>query len=249
MTYSSGLFEGDLTRSLEQAQDAKYARIIDQLNAKPGDSLLEVGCGWGGFAQAAAQRGLRVTGITLSREQLAFAKARMEREGLTDRVSLHLQDYRDLGDLPFDHIVSVEMIEAVGQRWWPLYFSTLARCLKPGGRIVIQSIDIEDKRFDAYSRTTDFIQQYVFPGGMLPSPSRIVSHAQGAGLKPVACLDFGMDYAHTLALWRSAFEANLPAVKHLGFDDAFVRIWRMYLCYCEAGFRLGRTSVKHWTFE
>ncbi len=249
MTYSSALFEGDLTRSLEDAQDAKYARIIGQLDARPGDSVLEVGCGWGGFAQAAAERGLKVTGITLSREQLAFAQARMARHGLTDRVSLHLMDYRDLGEQRFDHIVSVEMIEAVGQRRWPLYFSTLARCLKPGGRVVIQSIDIEDARFDAYSRTTDFIQQHVFPGGMLPSPSRIISHAQHVGLKPVDCLDFGMDYAHTLERWRAAFEANLPAVMRMGFDDAFVRIWRMYLCYCEAGFRLGRTSVKHWTLE
>jgi len=247
MTYSSALFEGDRTRSLERAQDAKYARIIDQLGAVPGQTVLEIGCGWGGFAEAAARRGLKVFGVTLSDAQLAYAQARTARQGLDDKVELRLMDYRDLGERQFDHIVSVEMIEAVGERRWPLYFSTLAKCLKPGGRVVIQAIDIDQTRFDAYRRSTDFIQQYVFPGGMLPTPGHIVSHAAAVGLKPVDCLDFGADYADTLACWRERFEANLPAVMHLGFDEAFVRIWRMYLCYCEAGFRAGRTSVKHWT--
>lgn len=249
MTYSSGLFEGDNTRSILDAQHAKYDHIIDALHATPGQTVLEVGCGWGGFAERAAQRGLNVVGITLSDAQLAYAQARIARLGLTDRVDLRLMDYRDLKGQTFDHIVSIEMVEAVGERRWPLYFATLAQCLRPGGRIVIQAIDISDDRYEAYRQGTDFIQQYVFPGGMLPAPAAFASQVSMAGLSVVSRLSFGIDYAQTLLHWRHAFEANLSTILQQGFDEAFVRIWRMYLCYCEAGFREQRTDVKIWTLE
>lgn len=247
MTYSSGLFEGENTRSTLAAQHAKYDHIIDQLHATRGQTVLEVGCGWGGFAERAAQRGLNVVGVTLSDAQLAYAQARMVRLGLDDRVELKLMDYRDLTGRTFDHIVSIEMVEAVGERRWPLYFSTLAQCVRPGGRIVIQAIDISDDRYESYRQGTDFIQQYVFPGGMLPAPAAFADQVSRAGLTVLSRLSFGIDYAQTLLRWRQAFEANLSIILQQGFDEAFVRIWRMYLCYCEAGFREQRTDVKIWT--
>lgn len=246
MTYSAGLFEGDLTRGLEQAQDAKYDRILDQIDALPGQTILEVGCGWGGFAERAARRGLNVVGITLSDAQLEWATQRMRQTGLSDRVSLRLQDYRDVPE-KFDHIVSIEMFEAVGLLHWPSYFQMLARCLKPGGRIVVQTIDMTEDKFDSYRRGTDFIQQYIFPGGMLPSPSRFRKECEAAGLRALEVLSFGQDYAETLKRWAQRFEASLSQIRELGYDDAFIRIWKMYLAYCEVGFRQTRTDVKQWT--
>ena len=246
MTYSSALFEGDMARGLEQAQDAKYDRILDQINARPGQTVLEVGCGWGGFAERAAKRGLNVVGITLSDAQLEWATQRMRNAGLSERVTLRLQDYRDVPE-KFDHIVSIEMFEAVGLLHWSGYFQMLARCLKPGGRIVIQTIDIAEEKFDSYRSGTDFIQQYIFPGGMLPSPSRFKKECEAAGLRTLEVLSFGQDYAETLKRWAQRFDASLTQIRELGYDDAFIRIWKMYLAYCEVGFRQTRTDVKQWT--
>lgn len=246
MSYSAALFQPGSEQTLEAAQWAKYDRILDQLNAVPGQTVLEIGCGWGGFAERAAQRGLKVHGVTLSTEQLAWAQARMARLGLSEQVSLTLTDYRDI-EGQFDHIVSIEMVEAVGERWWPTYFGKLASLRKPGGRVVIQSIDIVDERFESYRSGTDFIQQYIFPGGMLPSPQRFETQARAAGLAVLNQLEFGLDYAATLRLWRMRFEQALEAVRALGYDEAFIRLWRMYFIYCEAGFREGRTGVRQWT--
>ena len=248
MTYSSAWFQGDDKKDLTLAQDAKYDRILDELGAKPGQTILEVGCGWGGFAERAAKRGINVVGITLSDAQLAFAQKRMQRQQLDGLVELRLQDYRDVTG-QFDHVVSIEMFEAVGLRHWPGYFAMLSRSLKPGGKIVVQTIDIADPYFEAYANGTDFIQQYIFPGGMLPSPSRFMECASEAGLKHANVLSFGFDYAETLNRWSQAFEANISAVRSHGFDDPFIRLWRMYLAYCEAGFRERRTDVKQWTLS
>lgn len=245
MSYSAALFS-PAHADLESAQWAKYDRILDELEATPGQTILEVGCGWGGFAERAARRGLKVHGITLSTEQLAWAQQRIKNAQLDHLVTLSLTDYRDVRE-QYDHIVSVEMIEAVGERWWPTYFRMLADRRKPGGKVVIQAIDIEDARFDEYRRGTDFIQQYIFPGGMLPSPARFTAQVEAVGMQVIKQHDFGMDYAETLRHWRERFEAQLPAVLAEGFDEAFIRLWRMYFVYCEAGFREGRTSVKQWT--
>ena len=246
MTYSSALFQGDLSQELERAQEAKYDRILDQIQAQAGQTILEVGCGWGGFAERAARRGLKVVGITLSDAQLEWANQRMHDAGLSDRVSLRLQDYRDVHE-QFDHIVSIEMFEAVGLLHWPGYFQMLARCLKPTGRVVVQTIDIAEDHFDAYRRGTDFIQQYIFPGGMLPSPSRFKKESESSGLRVLEILSFGQDYAETLKRWAQRFEASLQQIREQGYDEAFIRIWRMYLAYCEVGFRQSRTDVKQWT--
>ena len=246
MTYSAAWFEGDLSQSLQTAQEAKYDRILNQLQAIPGQTVLEVGCGWGGFAERAAGRGLKVVGITLSDAQLEWATRRISDAGLDALVNLRLQDYRDVSE-KFDHIVSIEMFEAVGLLHWPSYFQMLARCLKPKGRAVVQTIDITDEHFDAYRRGTDFIQQYIFPGGMLPSPTRFQAEAQAAGLGVRESFSFGLDYAETLKRWAQQFEQHLATIREQNYDDAFIRIWRMYLAYCEAGFREQRTDVKQWT--
>jgi len=242
MTYSSALFEGDPSRSLEQAQSAKYARILRELDAKAGDHILEIGCGWGGFAEHAARAGCRVTGVTVSQAQLDFAQARIAAAGLQDRVSLKLCDYRDLGG-QFDHIASVEMFEAVGERYWPGYFAALRGRLKPGGRAVVQTITISESKFERYRGGTDFIQQYIFPGGMLPSPQRFRLEAGRQGLATTGMHAFGPDYAETLRRWHRRFDAVATEVDALGFDERFMRTWRFYLAYCEAGFRAGATDV------
>ncbi len=247
MTYSSALFEGDPHRSLAQAQDAKNARLLGQLALPAGASVLEIGCGWGGFAEAASRRGLRVTGLTLSTEQLAYAQERLASSDHPDARFI-LQDYRDERGV-YDGIASVEMFEAVGERYWPDYFASLARCLKPGGRAVIQTITIAPDLFERYRRGTDFIQQYVFPGGMLPSAPRFEALAGQAGLRVQDRFAFGVDYARTLRLWRERFMAVLPQVSALGFDLQFVRIWEFYLAYCEAAFRHGNTDVIQYTLE
>lgn len=236
MSYSSALYRAVDDGSLPTAQRAKYARILNRLHAKPGQRVLEIGCGWGGFAEMAVQRGLQLTGLTLSPAQLEWAQKRVP------EADLRLQDYRDL-DERFDHVVSIEMFEAVGERWWPTYFRTVANALKPGGRAVVQSITIRDDLFGSYRKGTDFIQQYIFPGGMLPSREAFRSAAARQGLVVRQEYAFGQDYARTLAEWRQAFEARWPEIQALGFDETFRRLWRLYLCYCEAGFRAGNIDV------
>ncbi|MDE2584192.1 MAG: class I SAM-dependent methyltransferase [Betaproteobacteria bacterium] len=236
MSYSAAIFRAEDDGSLISAQHAKYRRILDRLQARPGDRVLEIGCGWGGFAEMAMQDGLNLTGLTLSPAQLDWAKKRVP------QADLRLQDYRDT-QTRFDHLVSIEMFEAVGERWWPTYFSTVARALKPGGRALIQSITIRDDLFASYRRGTDFIQQYIFPGGMLPSRSAFRKAAERQGLKIADEFAFGFDYARTLAEWRCAFESSWPQISTLGFDETFRRLWRFYLCYCEAGFLAGNIDV------
>ena len=242
MTYSSALFEGDLTRSLADAQSAKYARILRALDVQPGQHILEVGCGWGGFAEHAARAGCRVTGITISEAQLEYAQRRIAAAGLQDRVELRLQDYRDL-EGQFDHVVSIEMFEAVGERYWPGYFGMLRDRLKPGGRALVQSITIAESKFERYRTGTDFIQQYIFPGGMLPSPQRFGEVAAGQGMSVEDMHHFGLDYAETLRRWHQVFDYASPQVREQGFDERFMRTWRFYLAYCEAGFRARATDV------
>jgi len=248
MTYSSALFEGDEGRSLEQAQLAKNRRILEQLSLPPGASVLEIGCGWGGFAEVAAREGLRVRGLTLSTEQLAYASERIAQAGLRERASFALQDYRDETGR-YDGIASIEMFEAVGEAWWPAWFETLRRSLAPGGRAVVQVITIADELFERYRKGTDFIQQYVFPGGMLPSPSAFEAQVRRAGLRVAGRFAFGADYARTLALWRERFVARIDEVRALGFDRRFERLWEFYLAYCEAAFRHGNTDVVQYTLE
>lgn len=243
MTYSAGLFRGRPGVTLEEAQLAKYERILAALGVREGHTLLEIGCGWGGFAEYAARtRGCRVDGITLSAAQLEHGQARIRDAGLSDRVSLSLTDYRDVtGD--YDHVVSIEMFEAVGERYWPEYFRVVRERLKPGGRAMIQTITIADELFSDYRRGTDFIQQYVFPGGMLPSPAAFRRQARAAGLEPGESLQFGGDYAETLRRWRLRYAEVASGLRPLGFDARFERLWTFYLAYCEAGFRAGSTDV------
>ena len=244
MSYSSAWFEGNLAQPLEHAQQAKYERILDRLGARPGEHILEIGCGWGGFAEAAARRGCKVRGITLSPAQLEFARRRIDGAGLSGQVELSLTDYRDI-DGQYDHVVSIEMYEAVGERFWSSYFRAIRDVLKPGGRALIQGITIHDEVFGRYRRGTDFIQQYVFPGGMLASERAFAKATAGAGLQLHASEAFGRDYAETLRRWLKAFTEAEPRVRALGFDDRFIRMGRFYLCYCAAGFDSGRTDVLH----
>jgi cyclopropane-fatty-acyl-phospholipid synthase len=251
MTYSSALFRGDAELTLEQAQAAKYSRLLDQLGVGPGAQVLEIGCGWGGLAEAAARRGLRLDGITLSAEQLAYARARTTH--CNPRPRLELCDYRDIDRIAppqgYDAIASIEMFEAVGEAYWPGFFRAVARQLKPGGRACIQTITIADDLFDDYRLRTDFIQRYIFPGGMLPSRAAFLRHAAAAGLEVIDELAFGADYARTLALWRERFTAQRDAVRAQGFDARFVRLWTFYLAYCEAGFSQGSTDVWQFTLR
>jgi cyclopropane-fatty-acyl-phospholipid synthase len=242
MTYSSAKFDAKAA-DLESAQQAKYRSLADHLELKPGEHVLEIGCGWGGFAEyAARERGARVTGITISNEQLAYARARMERVGLTDRVEIRSQDYRDV-DGVFDKVASIEMFEAVGEKYWPAYFEKIAQVLKPGGRAALQIITIKDDLFDAYRKRADFIQRYVFPGGMLASLNRLKEETGKAGLRWLKAEAFGQSYADTLAEWARRFSGKWDDIHALGFDERFKRLWLFYLGYCEAGFRTGRTDV------
>lgn len=242
MTYSCALFEGDMNRTLEEAQEAKYQRILRKLNARRGQHILEIGCGWGGFAEAAAREGLRVTTITLSEEQMHYTGERLHKAGLQSGVSIMLADYREIND-QFDHIVSIGMFEHVGERYWPTYFETLKTCLKPGGTAMVQTITLDDALFEKLHGTTGFIEQVIFPGGMLPSPSRFRAAATRAGLVCNETFAFGHDYARTLQCWLDRFNAHKEEVKALGYDDAFLRLWRFYLCSCIAAFTSNRTSV------
>lgn len=244
MSYSAALY-GDndpATTPLEAAQHAKYRRILQRLQTQPGQRVLEIGCGWGGFAELALADDLHVTGLTLSPAQLAWAQQRVP------QADLRLQDYRDNRE-QFDHVVSIEMFEAVGERFWPDYFRGVAAALQPGGKAVVQSITIRDDLFDSYRRGTDFIQQYVFPGGMLPSRQAFRAAAARQGLRVQDEFAFGIDYARTLAEWRHRFEAQWPAIQAQGFDEHFRRLWRLYLCYCEAGFLAGTIDVVQFQLE
>jgi cyclopropane-fatty-acyl-phospholipid synthase len=243
MTYSAALFEGNLARTLEQAQQAKYERILRRLDIRADDHILEIGCGWGGFAEYAARtRGCRVRGITLSAAQLEFARRRIADAGLTRLVELSLTDYRDI-EGSFDHVVSVEMFEAVGERFWPVFFSVVRDRLKSGGRAMIQTITIADELFSRYRQSIDFVQQYIFPGGMLPSAGifRELARREGLIVRDRHC--FGGDYAETLRRWHDRYRRASSGLRKLGFDDRFERLWQFYLAYCEAGFRVGSTDV------
>jgi cyclopropane-fatty-acyl-phospholipid synthase len=255
MNYSSAWFEGRFDQDLSSAQTAKVRRALSEvgvLGQAAGQRVLEIGCGWGALAEVAATEAqARVVGVTLSTEQLAWAQKRMQAlPGVqAGQVDLRLQDYRDIPDEPFDAVVSIEMFEAVGQAYWPTYFNTVARMLKPGGHACIQTITIRDELFETYSRSTDFIQQYIFPGGMLPSDAQFRAHAQRAGLQVTQAAHFGPDYAETLRRWREAFVAHEAQVQGEGFDARFMCIWEFYLCYCEAAFDSGQTSVVQYTLH
>ncbi len=242
MTYSCAAFDGTAC-DLKTAQRRKWDRLLDLLDARPGQHLLEIGCGWGGFAiHAAKTRGLRVTGITISDEQLTWARRRVTDEGLEGVVEIRHQDYRSVAER-FDHIASIEMFEAVGMRYWPTFFGTVRDALVRGGRAAMQVITIEDHRLEDYAAKPDFIQRYVFPGGMLPSPERFASVAATVGLACSEPTFFGQDYALTLHAWEERFTDTIQQVRALGFDERFERMWRFYLSYCQAGFRTGSINV------
>ena len=249
MNYSSAWFDGDHGRPLEQAQTAKLRRAIAATGVRPGERLLEIGCGWGAVAESAARDGIHVVGLTLSTEQLSWAKSRLAQAGIDQHADLRLQDYRDVPDGPFDAIVSIEMFEAVGRQYWDAYFQTVHEQLKRGGKACVQAIVIREDLFERYASSADFIQRYVFPGGMLPSAALFVRHAQAAGLCVVDRFAFGTDYAETLRRWRHAFLARLDDVRRQGFDDRFARLWEFYLAYCEAAFDAGNTDVVQFTLQ
>ncbi len=288
MNYSSAWFDGDLTQPMQQAQQAKVRRALRMARVQPGDRVLEIGCGWGALAEmAATEFKASITGVTLSTEQLAFARARMETLGIpltTDAsgagpsqaarapstskaqgqsaqgasaahavasvgASLRLQDYRDINDGPYDAICSIEMVEAVGREYWPTYFQSVHRLLKDGGRACIQSIVIDDALFERYIGSTDFIQQYIFPGGCLPCPREFRREAEAAGLTVEDEFAFGADYAETLKRWREQFLAARTQVLQLGFDERFIRIWEFYLAYCEAAFAKANIDIVQYTLR
>ena len=244
MTYSAALFGAGET-DMRAAQDEKYRRLCRALDLAPGMTVLEIGCGWGGFAQiAAAEFGAVVTGITLSAAQLAYGRARIKAAGLDDMVSLRLEDYRDTTG-SFDRVASIEMFEAVGEDYWPAYFATLRERLRPGGKAGLQVITIADRLFADYRGTADFIQRHVFPGGMLPSPSRLRQEIAAAGLTNGEIFWFGRDYARTLSRWQASFQAAWGRIAGLSrqYDARFKRFWEYYLSYCEVGFDAGFTDV------
>ena len=250
MNYSSALFAGNEKLSMPQAQDAKVRRALAAAGVQPGDRVLEIGCGWGALAEMGAREfGARVTGVTLSHEQLAYANDRLATAGLAESVDLRLQDYRDIDDGPFDAVCSIEMVEAVGREYWPAYFAKVASLLKPGGHACIQSIVMDDALWPRYITGTDFIQQYIFPGGCLPCPTEFERHAQAAGLEVVERFSFGQDYALTLRYWRERFMQRHLEVQQLGFDERFMRLWEFYLAYCEAAFAGGNTDVVQFTLR
>ncbi len=242
MTYSSAVFESP-AQDLSAAQATKYRRLAEKLVLRPDERVLEIGCGWGGFAEVAAKEfGARVTAITVSKEQLEFARARIQREGLGDRVEAKFVDYRDV-EGRFDKIASIEMFEAVGERHWPAYFAKVRDALEPGGRAALQVITIADRWFDPYRRGVDFIQRYIFPGGMLPSMTALRQQFERAGLTLDRAEFYGQHYAVTLAEWNRRFQAAWPDLSRMGFDRRFKRMWEFYLAYCEAGFRAGSIDV------
>ncbi len=248
MTYSSALFSRP-DMNLEEAQRQKYKAMAEGLELSPGDRVLEIGCGWGGFCEYVAREiGAHITGITLSKEQLDYARARMQRTQVSDKVDLKRVDYRDV-EGQYDKIASIEMFEAVGEEYWPGFFAKIRQCLKPAGRANLQIITIRDDLFALYAKRTDFIQRYIFPGGVLPSLSRLKSEFDRAGLKVHASCMFGHDYVKTLSLWSDNFTAQWDRIARLGFDIRFKRLWTFYLAYCAAGFASGRTDVGQFVLQ
>ena len=248
MTYSSALFNTS-QESLEKAQIAKYASMVDQMGVKPGDHVLEIGCGWGGFAEyAAKERGLKVTGLTISKEQLEYAQKRIKSKGLSDKVNLKLQDYRDETGV-YDGVASIEMFEAVGEKYWPVYFDKIKQCLKPGKQATLQIITIQDARWDVYRKSVDFIQKYIFPGGMLPSPSVLRQEIHRAGLSVQHSIEFGKSYSQTLRRWFEVFNNKWDNISAMGFDDRFRRMWNFYLTSCAATFESGNCDVTQITLQ
>ncbi|MES2894709.1 MAG: cyclopropane-fatty-acyl-phospholipid synthase family protein [Pseudomonadota bacterium] len=242
MTYSSARYER-AGQSLEEAQTHKYRELARGMDLRAGHEVLEIGCGWGGFAEFAAREvGAKVTGITISTEQYDFARGRIFEQGLNERVEIRMVDYRDVQG-SYDRVASIEMFEAVGERYWPTYFGKIRDVLAPGGRAGLQIITIRDEIFEHYRRHADFIQKYIFPGGMLPSEERLRLQTDRAGLAWTGVTRFGQDYADTLADWCERFDRAWGDISRLGFDERFRRLWRFYLSYCEAGFRTGRTNV------
>ena len=242
MTYSSAKYDRK-GQPLAQAQTAKYNALAQSMDLQSGHSVLELGCGWGGYAEYAAREiGSRVTAITISQEQYAFAKQRIFEAGLNERAEIRMVDYRDV-EGSFDRVASIEMFEAVGERYWPAYFSKIHEVLARGGRAGLQIITIRDEYFDDYRNRADFIQKYIFPGGMLPSEARLRKVTDKAGFTWSNIERFGQDYADTLAEWRKRFDARWNDIRQLGFDERFRKLWRFYLSYCEAGFRTERTNV------
>jgi len=248
MTYSSALFRTG-QESLEAAQTAKYASMVDQMGAQPGDHVLEIGCGWGGFAEyAAKERGLTVTCLTISQEQYNFAKERIEKAGLSDKVTFKMQDYRDETGA-YDGIASIEMFEAVGEKYWPAYFDTVRERLKPGKSATLQIITLAEERFESYRKGVDFIQKYIFPGGMLPSPGALRREVHQAGMEFLFSLEFGESYSQTLRRWHETFNKKWQDVQALGFDDRFRRMWNFYLTSCAAAFHSGNCDVTQITIR
>ena len=248
MTYSSALFKTG-QESTESAQIQKYEMMVDQMGVEPGDHVLEIGCGWGGFAEyAAKERGLKVTGLTISQEQFNYAVERIEKAGLSDLVTFKLQDYRDETGT-YDWIASIEMFEAVGEQYWPTYFQTLRDRLNPGRNATLQIITVQDKRWHSYRKGVDFIQKYIFPGGMLPSPTRLSEEIEAAGLRKVKDIEFAESYSVTLRRWFETFNDRWEQVASLGFDDRFRRMWNVYLTSCAATFHSRTCDVLQITVE
>ncbi len=242
MTYSSAIFATG-QESTEAAQTAKYASMVDQMGAQPGDHVLEIGCGWGGFAEyAAKERGLKVTGLTISQEQFNYAVERIAKAGLSDRVEIKMQDYRDETGR-YDGIASIEMFEAVGQKYWPVYFDTVRERLKPGKHATLQIITVQDERWELYRKGVDFIQKYIFPGGMLPAPKILKQEVARAGLEVKGSIEFGESYSQTLRRWHETFNGRWDEVADLGFDDRFRRMWNFYLTSCASAFHFGVCDV------
>ncbi|MGG7645839.1 class I SAM-dependent methyltransferase [Rhodovulum sp. YNF3179] len=242
MTYSSALFETG-QEDLPRAQIQKYAALVDRLDVKPGDHVLEIGCGWGGFAEyAAGQRGLRVTGLTISREQHDYAVDRIRRAGLEDKVEIVLRDYRDERG-QYDAVASIEMFEAVGEKYWPVFFDALRERLKPGAKATLQIITLSEHRFETYRKGVDFIQKYIFPGGMVPSRTALQDQVSRAGLAWTGSHEFGQSYSQTLRRWHETFNDEWDSICRLGFDDRFRRMWNYYLTSCAAAFRVGNCDV------
>ena len=248
MSYSSAVFD-DFAEDMEVGQRRKYLKLATSIDLKPGDRVLEIGCGWGGFAEiAAAEFGCHVTCLTLSKEQAVYARQRMANKGLSDQIDIRIQDYRDV-EGTYDKIVSIEMFEAVGVAYWDTYLSILRQRLKPGGKAALQIITIDDASFESYRRNPDFIQRYIFPGGMLPSPKVFEKAVNAAHLRVSETSFYGKSYGETVRRWDQNFQASWPDIKPLGFDQTFYRMWRYYLCYCETGFDNGTIDVGQFVIE
>lgn len=248
MTYSSALYKTG-QEDMEKAQTQKYAAMCESLNIKEGDHILEIGCGWGGFAEyAASNHGAKITGLTISQEQHDFAVKRIADAGLSDQVEIVMRDYRDETGT-YDGIVSIEMFEAVGEKYWPVYFKTVHDRLKPGGQACLQIITMADQLFENYRVTVDFIQKHIFPGGMLPSPTVLRAEIANAGFDVRESIEFGKSYSLTLRRWYETFNEQWSDISHMGFDDRFKRMWDFYLTSCASGFEYGSTDVTQVTIQ